>query len=135
MRMLIVVKILIGLLVATIGFPTPQVLANGNDRLAVSLCEGAAANNRSVMRKKLKQARLRLRDIYDGLRCGKQGSLARVAINADAMEAAKYIFKKSKKEALTKVDSDGKNILQYAQGLVAAGDSSKQAYVDLIQSL
>jgi len=132
-KSLFVSKLIILLLLAT-TFIHKDAQARGDDRLAVSLCESAKADNRTVMRKKLKQARLRLRDIYEGLRCGKEGSLARVAINADAMKAAKYIFAKSKKTALSKVDKDGKNILEYTQALVAAGDDSKQVFVDLILS-
>lgn len=86
------------------------------------------------MRKKLSKARLRLRDIYQGLRCGKEGSLLRVATNANAMDSAKYILSKAKKVALSKKDKDGDNIIQYTQKLVDAGDASKQEFLTFYQS-
>jgi hypothetical protein len=104
------------------------------DRLAASICEAAKTNNRSQMRKKLSKARLRLRDIYQGLRCGKEGSLLRVATNANAMDSAKYILSKAKKVALSKKDKDGDNIIQYTQKLVDAGDASKQEFLTFYQS-
>ncbi|WP_196140576.1 DUF3718 domain-containing protein [Aliikangiella sp. G2MR2-5] len=108
--------------------------ANDVERLVMSLCEAAKADDRSGMRKKLKTARLRLRNIYSGINCGPEGSLLRVATSSGSLDAATFIATKIGKENLSAAESDGKNILQYAQDLVSAGDASKQAFVDLYTS-
>ncbi|WP_196140577.1 DUF3718 domain-containing protein [Aliikangiella sp. G2MR2-5] len=108
--------------------------ANDVERLVSSLCESAKADDRSGMRKKLKTARLRLRNIYEGISCGSEGSLLRVATTSGSLEAATFIATKLGKENLGVAEADGKTILQYAQGLVDAGDTSKKAFVELYQS-
>lgn len=114
---------------------TPQeTKANDLQRLAENLCDYAKNNNRTSMRKKLKSARMRLKAIYPGLICGRGGSLMRVAVTNDSADAAKFIATKAGKKGLAAAEKDGKTVLQYAEGLVASGDASKQAYVDLIKS-
>lgn len=110
--------------------------ANANDlqRLAENLCDYAKTDNRASMRKKLKSARMRLKAIYPGLICGAGGSLMRVAVTNNAESAAKFIATKAGKKSLATPEKDGKTVLQYTEGLVAAGDASKQLYVDLIKS-
>jgi len=111
-----------------------KVQANDLQRLAENLCDYAKNNNRASMRKKLKSARMRLKAIYPGLVCGSGGSLMRVAVTNDAPDAAKFIATKAGKKSLSAAEKDGITVLQFAEGLVAAGDASKQAYVDLIKS-
>ncbi len=118
-------------LVAVAPQPTQ---ANDLQRLAENLCDYAKNNNRASMRKKLKSARMKLKVIYPGLICGAGGSLMRVAVTNDAIEAAKFIVTKAGKKGLQVKEKDGKTILEYTEGLVAAGDASKQAYVDMIKS-
>ncbi|MCW8875967.1 MAG: DUF3718 domain-containing protein [Kangiellaceae bacterium] len=108
--------------------------ANDVERLVMSLCEAAKSDDRSGMRKKLKSAKLRLRNIYTGINCGPDGSLLRVATTNGAMEAATFIATKIGKKNLAKAESDGKTIVQFTQELVAGGDASKQAFVDLYNS-
>jgi len=108
--------------------------ADDLQRLAVSLCKSAKTDKRAVMRKKLRTARMRLKDLYDGLRCGSQGSLLRVATNSNSLDAAKFITTKVGKKGLTFVEPDGLNIIQWTENLVAAGDPSKQVFVDLYRS-
>jgi len=103
-------------------------------RLAQSLCDAAKTDDRSGMRKKLKSAKIRLRNIYHDLQCGSTGSLLRVATKSDSLQAATFIATKIGKKSLAKPEPDGKNIVQWTEGLVAAGDASKQAFVDLYNS-
>jgi len=117
---------------ASAGIPQ-KAQADDLQRLAENLCDYAKNNNRASMRKKLKSARMRLKVIYPGLICGSGGSLMRVAVTNDAVDAAKFIATKAGK-GLGAAEKDGKTVLEYAEGLVAAGDASKQAYVDLIKS-
>ena len=100
----------------------------------MSLCEAAKTDNRAAMRKKLKSAKLRLRKIYTGINCGSDGSLLRTATSAGAINAATFIATKIGKKNLAAAEQDGKTIVQWTEGLVAAGDASKQAFVDLFNS-
>ncbi|MGB0495361.1 MAG: DUF3718 domain-containing protein [Kangiellaceae bacterium] len=122
-----------GLLSFTLITPN-HAKADSLQRLAENLCEYAKTDNRASMRKKLKGARMKLKAIYPGLICGKAGSLMRVAVANDAMNAAKFIASKAGKKGLNGVEKDGKTALQFTQDLVAAGDSSKQAFADIIQA-
>ncbi|TQV76523.1 DUF3718 domain-containing protein [Aliikangiella marina] len=124
---------LTAVLATTLSFSTVT-QANDVQRLVNSLCEAAKADDRTGMRKKLKSAKIRLKKIYSGVQCGDQGSLLRAATNAGALNAATFIATKIGKDNLAMAESDGKNIVQFAQGLVAAGDASKQAFVDLYNS-
>jgi len=120
--------------VATLTLTTAPAQANEIERLAVSLCESAKSDDRRTMRKKLDLAKIRLNKIYGGLQCGAEGSLLRVATNAGSINAAKYIATKLKAHDLTAAEHDGVNIIQYTESLVAGGDASKQAFVDLYKS-
>jgi len=102
-------------------------------RLAISLCDFAKADDRTSMRRKLKAAGMKLRAIYPAISCGSEGSLLRVATLNNALEAATFLASKAGKKNLTAAESDGKNILEWAEGLVAAGDASKQPFVDLFK--
>ena len=133
--LLLQIKVLSVALFVFFGTATSQ-QANANDlqRLAENLCDYAKTDNRASMRKKLKSARMRLKAIYPGLICGAGGSLMRVAVTNNAESAAKFIATKAGKKGLAAPEKDGKTVLQYTEGLVAAGDASKQVYVDLIKS-
>lgn len=111
-----------------------QATASDLQRLAENLCDYAKNNNRASMRKKLKSARMKLKVIYPGLICGAGGSLMRVAVTNNSVEAAKFIVTKAGKKGLQVKEKDGKTILEYTESLVAAGDASKQEYVDMIKS-
>jgi len=112
----------------------PVTQADDLIRLAQNLCEAAKTDDRSGMRKKLKSAKIRLRKIYSGISCGPMGSLLRVATTSGSMQAATFIATKIVKKNLAAAETDGKTIVQWTEGLVASGDSSKQAFVDLFNS-
>ena len=134
-NILLQIKVLSVTLFVFFGAATSQqAKANDLQRLAENLCDYAKTDNRASMRKKLKSARMRLKAIYPGLICGAGGSLMRVAVTNNAESAAKFIATKAGKKGLTAPENDGKTVLQYTEGLVAAGDASKQVYVDLIKS-
>jgi hypothetical protein len=124
----------VALAVGLMGVAPKQSQAGDLQRLAENLCEYAKTDNRSSMRKKLKSASMKLKAIYPGLICGKGGSLMRVAVANDAMNAAKYIASKAGKKSLKIVENDGKSVLEYTEGLVASGDAGKQQFVDLIKA-
>ena len=111
-----------------------QAKANDLTRLAVSLCESAKSDDRSLMRKKLRSAKIRLRDIYAAISCGADGSLLRVATKAGSINAATFIATKIGKKNLAEAEGDGKNIMQWTEGLISAGDASKQNFAELYAS-
>ena len=123
----------VALTVGLVGLSPQQAQASDIQRLAENLCEYAKKDNRASMRKKLKGAGMRLKAIYPGLICGKGGTLMRVAVANNAMGAAKFIASKAGKKSLGIVENDGKTVLQFTEELVAGGDASKQAYVDMIK--
>lgn len=123
----------VALAVGLMGVAPQQAQANDLQRLAENLCEYAKTDNRSSMRKKLKSASMKLKAIYPSLICGKGGSLMRVAVANDAMNAAKYIASKAGKKSLKIVEKDGKSVLEFTESLVAGGDAAKQPFVDLIK--
>jgi len=110
--------------------------SHSNDllRLAKSLCDAAKKDDRGSMRKKLKSAKMRLRQVYAGINCGSTGSLLRVATKSGSIEAATFIATKIGKKKLAASEADGKTIIQWTEEMVAAGDASKQAFIDLYKS-
>lgn len=113
-----------------ISFPTVS-QANDLDRLVLNLCEAAKADDRSGMRKKLKSAKIRLRNIYSDINCGPSGSLLRVATSSDSLQAATFIATKIGKKHLAAAESDGQTIIQWTESL---GDAGKQPFIDLYNS-
>jgi hypothetical protein len=94
-----------------------------------SLCDYAKNNNRTSMRKKLKQARLKLRKIYQGVQCGagdgfEGGSLLRVSTYFGAYESAKFIATKIGAKGISNAENDGKNILTWTEALQNSGSAS-----------
>lgn len=137
-----VVSVTILTLMLSIYTPTRLHAASEAERLVASLCDYAKGNDRSLMRKKLKQAHLKLRRIYGGVKCGPRegfsgGSLLRLATFFNAFKSAKYITQLIGAAAVTKPEKDGQTILQWTQAL-AASDASKAAdlkqFIDLYAS-
>jgi hypothetical protein len=136
MNKLIIKTKVVGIALAfgLVGINHQEANAGDLQRLGENLCEYAKTDNRASMRKKLKGASMRLKAIYPGLICGSGGSLMRVAVANDALEAAKFIASKAGRKGLKIVEGDGKTALQFAEGLVAGGDATKQPFVDLIKA-
>lgn len=124
----------LALAVGLIGTSSQDAKADDLQRLAENLCEYAKTDNRSSMRKKLKGASIKLKAIYPGLICGAGGTLMRVAVANDSMNAAKYIASQAGKGGLDIVEKDGKSVLQFTEELVAGGDATKQPFVELIKA-
>lgn len=84
--------------------------AQANEQLALSLCEYVAANDKGGLRKKLKSSRLKIRNIFDGVKCN-GNNLLRHAIASNAVDAGGYIVKNLPKSKL----ADGADIA-WAEG-------------------
>lgn len=75
---------------ASLTLPAP---VNADDGLAAAMCDYVAANDKSRLRKKLKESRAKLRNIYDAVKCN-GNNLIRHAISNNANEVGEFIVKK-----------------------------------------
>lgn len=101
-------------------------------RLAATLCDYARANDRTLFRKKLKDADLQLRRVYGGILCAKDGSflggtLLRTAIAFNATDVAEFILSQTGSSALSSPEHDGKTIVQWTEEQASA-DASKKPF-------
>ncbi len=74
--------------------------AQANDQLAASLCDYVAADDKNRLRKKLKESRVKLRNVFDGINCG-GNNLLRHAMASNANDAGTFIVKKLSKSTLS----------------------------------
>jgi len=121
--------LLIAVFITLMAFSPPQAKAADLNAVISSLCDYAKNNNRSSMRKKLKQARLKLRKIYQGVQCGagdgfEGGSLLRVSTYFGAFDSAKFIATKIGSKGVKNAENDGKNILSWTEALQSSGSAS-----------
>lgn len=107
-------------------------------RLAATLCDYAKANDRTLFRKKLKDADLQLRRIYGGVLCAKDGTylggtLLRTAIANNATDVADFILSQVGSSATSNPEHDGKTIVQWTEEQAAA-DASKKPFLDMLKA-
>ncbi len=123
-------------------FGSPRSYAGDLDRVVASLCDYAKINKRSLMRKKLKQSKLKLRRVYAGIQCGAVdgftgGSLLRVSTFFGAFDSAKYISSQIGKKGISSPEADGKNIIAWTEELLRSGTAKApnlQQFIDLYKS-
>ncbi|SHI24811.1 DUF3718 domain-containing protein [Ferrimonas marina] len=109
---LTVAAVAIGVGIASLGY-SPASHAN-LDQLAASVCDYVASDDKNRLRRKLKDHRLKLRNIYDNVQC--EGvSLLRLAMIKDAQDVGVFIAKQVPKRTLTEPESDGATVLQWAE--------------------
>lgn len=123
--------------VFSIGLSSVSVADDEMLRLATSLCEYAKGNDRTMLRKKLKDANLNLRQVHGGILCAKDdkyagGTLLRSAFAHGSTEAIEFILSQIGSAGVTAAEHDGKTILQYAEE-AAAADPSKAPLLALIK--
>ncbi|PAJ74885.1 hypothetical protein CJF42_08130 [Pseudoalteromonas sp. NBT06-2] len=73
--------------------------ASANEQLAASLCDYVAADDKKRLRKKLKESRVKLRNIFSGVTCS-GNNLLRHAMKNNADGTGKFIVKKLPKSDL-----------------------------------
>ena len=61
--------------------------------LLAGICDNVASNNKSHFRKKLKEAGVKLRHIYDGVSCGGE-NLVRYSMSKNAQDIGTFIVKR-----------------------------------------
>ncbi|MDT3293966.1 DUF3718 domain-containing protein [Shewanella sp. SP2S2-6] len=101
---------LIGLSYITV--PTPAVA--GVDPLVASICDYVKANDKNRLRKKLKESRVKLRQIYTGISCD-GASLLRTAYGASANDAGEFVAKRLSVTELSVAEADGMTIQAWAE--------------------
>lgn len=82
----------VSLIIGGIAFSTPAKSADVASVLA-GFCDNVATDNKSRVRKKLKEAGVKLRHIYDGITCGGE-NLVRYAMTKNAQGAGEFIVKR-----------------------------------------
>lgn len=94
------------------GMVTP-VHALNSEQLVVNICTAVAANDKTRLRQKLRSASVRLRDIYEGIRCNGD-TLLRFAIKSNASDAGSFVAGRLPVNKLKAPEFDGKTVLQWA---------------------
>jgi len=91
--MKLVTSLLISLALAISLSYTPKAQAADINTLLAGICENVATDNKSRFRKKLKEAGVKLRNIYDGISCGGM-NLVRYAMSNNAQKTGTFIVKR-----------------------------------------
>ena len=91
--MKLVTSVLISLtMLVSLSF-APKAKASDINSLLAGICENVASDNKSRFRKKLKEAGVKLRNIYDGISCGGM-NLVRYAMSNNADKTGAFIVKR-----------------------------------------
>ncbi|MBY5993024.1 DUF3718 domain-containing protein [Ferrimonas balearica] len=101
-----------GITVASLSY-TPAAQANV-DQLVASMCDYVINDEKNRLRKKLKDARVKLRAIYDGVTCN-GNSLVRTAMINNAQDVGVFLVKQLPRNTLNTAEADGQTLLQWAE--------------------
>lgn len=92
----------------------PPAQAAGGDQLVASICDYVKSNDKKRLRKKLKESRVKLRNVYSDVSCD-GSSLLRTAMTNNADKVGSFIAKRLSKKELTKTEADGLTVLAWAE--------------------
>jgi hypothetical protein len=95
-------------------------------RLSASICDFIKADDRTSLRKKLKTANLKLRQVYPGLVCQPEGafpggSLLRTAAYYGAVDVSSFILRQIAPNEVALQEHDGLTTIAWAEKAVATG--------------
>lgn len=102
----------IAALIAASSISAPAVA--DSDQLVANICDYVKANDKNRLRKKLKENRVKLRNIYAGVQCD-GASLLRTSLNAGANDVGEFIAKRITAAELSAPEADGTAILAWAE--------------------
>ncbi|WP_028773173.1 DUF3718 domain-containing protein [Shewanella waksmanii] len=88
--------------------------AQANDQLAANICNYVQADDKNRLRKKLKESRVKLRNIYTGVSCNGD-SILRLAMNSGANSVGTFVAKRLSVSDLQAAEADGQTISQWAE--------------------
>ncbi|MCL1141914.1 DUF3718 domain-containing protein [Shewanella gaetbuli] len=94
------------------SFVSAPAVAN-TDQLVANICDYVKSDDKNRLRKKLKESRVKLRNIYTGVSCD-GSSLLRTAYNSNANDVGEYIAKRLGADDLQVPEADGQTILDWA---------------------
>ncbi|MFT5705182.1 MAG: hypothetical protein ACI8SK_001137 [Shewanella sp.] len=100
----------IAVIIAASSYTLP---AHANDQLAANICNYVQADDKNRLRKKLKENRVKLRNIYSGISCGGD-SLLRRAIKSGSDKVGTFVAKRLSVSALEAAELDGTSISAWA---------------------
>ena len=104
--------LLIASILATTLIIAPSVQA---DNLSLRICEYVQANDKSRLRAFLKQNKLKIRNVYDGLACNKDNLLI-FAAKANSLEVGEFIISKlPAKKVKVEIDNLAKHSLHLSE--------------------
>ncbi|TKB48069.1 DUF3718 domain-containing protein [Ferrimonas sediminicola] len=89
----------------------PQVQAN--DQLIANICQYVHDDNKSRLRKKLKESNVKVRNIYDGIRCNGE-TMIRSAMTNNANDVGVFLVKRLSAKSLQQPEFDGQTVLDWA---------------------
>ncbi len=84
------------------------------DQLAANICNYVAADDQNRLRKKLKESRVKLRNIYSGVSCNGD-SLLRTAYKSGSNKVGTFVAKRLPAAALSSTEADGNTIVAWAE--------------------
>lgn len=85
-----------------------------NDQLVANICNYVQADDKNRLRKKLKEARVKLRNVYEGVTCD-GNSLLRFAMISGANDVGEFMSKRLSTEELSVKEADGLTVVEWAE--------------------
>ncbi|MCZ4336048.1 DUF3718 domain-containing protein [Shewanella colwelliana] len=85
-----------------------------NDQLVANICNYVQADDKNRLRKKLKEARVKLRNVYQGITCDGD-SLLRFAMKSGANDIGEFMAKRLSTDDLSVTEADGSTVVQWAE--------------------
>ncbi|MCL1125187.1 DUF3718 domain-containing protein [Shewanella surugensis] len=83
-------------------------------QLVANICNYVQSDDKNRLRKKLKENRLKLRNIYSAISCDGQ-SLLRTALDSKSDSIGTFVAKRLSVKELKSVEADGKTIVDWAK--------------------
>ncbi|MCK8043867.1 MULTISPECIES: DUF3718 domain-containing protein [Shewanella] len=84
------------------------------DQLAANICNYVQADDKNRLRKKLKESRVKLRNIYSGVSCNGD-SLLRTALKSGSNKVGTFVAKRLPASELGSAEADGQTIVAWAE--------------------
>lgn len=101
-------------LAVVIAASTFSIPAQANDQLAANICNYVQADDKNRLRKKLKENRVKLRNVYSGISCGGD-SLLRTAMKSGSDKVGTFVAKRLSVSDLKEAEADGMTVVQWSE--------------------
>ncbi|MCG9695812.1 DUF3718 domain-containing protein [Shewanella sp. Isolate11] len=101
----------IAVVIAASAYSVP---VKANDQLVANICNYVQADDKNRLRSKLKETRVKLRNVYTGIACDGE-SLLRFAMKSGANDVGSFMAKRLSTDELSAKEADGKTVLEWAQ--------------------